>query len=220
MKNMRSSAMKIVLLVLAIGAAGCAIERERHAVPLHYEGPAFSRVIPAGVKVPSIAVSPFQDNREQKDRLGHYVRHRLIVDLVPDQRPVAESLTQMVRERLQNAGFRTSSGTWDGSLDTVSEQKSDYVLFGKIRILDFTDRGQFVKAQRRGTVILEFRLGDPRARRIQTRTVEVTPKDINIKFTGTQSELAAFDSIIRKTISTALSEGLSSVIQKMTPTNR
>lgn len=220
MKTIKTSAFGAILLAVAVSTTGCAIDRGRHAVSIYYEGPKISRVIPAGVKVPSIAISPFQDNRKKKDRLGHYARHRLIIDLVTDKKSVAESLTQMTSERLQKAGFRISSGTWDGRLDTLSQQKSDYVLFGKIRILDFTDRGQFIKTKRRGMVLLEFRLGEPRARRVQTRTVEVAPSDLNIKSTGTKSELAEFDSIIRKAISTALREGLSSVIQKITADNQ
>lgn len=199
------------IFVLAFLAWGCATSQVERKVSLFYEGPSPTTVVrSAGVS--EILVSPFVDLRKNKNTFGTYGWGNANVTYSSTPGNVSEAVTNLTIRFLQDAGMKTVTGKWDGRLDSLANISSDHAMYGEIERLDFSGRGRFYKADKKGIVRLKIKWGDKRSRKIVTRSVEVTPDLQQFHLLDSSYDhVARMEGTIRKTVNRAIREGMSSL---------
>ncbi len=199
------------ILILASLAWGCASSQVERKVSLFYQGPNPTTVIRSSA-VSKILVSPFVDLRKGKSTFGTYGWGNANVTYSSTPGTVSEAVTNLTIRFLQDAGVKTVTGKWDGSLDSLPSISADHAIYGEIERLDFSGRGRFYKADKKGIVRLKIKWGDKRSRKIVTRSVEVTPDLQQFHLLDSSYDhVARMEGTIRKAVNRAIREGMSSL---------
>lgn len=202
------------ILFLAVSVWGCATSLVQRKVSLFYEGQKPSTIVNSSSDgiISEILVAPFIDNRTLKKSFGTYAWGNLSVDYSSSPGTVAESVTHLMIGFLQKAGLKPVTGKWNGELSTLPDISAEHALYGVIERLDFSGRGRFYKADKSGIVRLTIKWGNRRARRVITRSVEVTPnrQDWHILNSG-YDHVGKMEDIIRQSINRAIWEAMSTL---------
>ncbi|MEE9240243.1 MAG: hypothetical protein V3U53_03530 [bacterium] len=203
------------ILSLAVFTWGCATSLVLRKVSLFYEGPKPAEVIDASAQAPSeILVAPFVDLRKNKKSFGTYIWGHLSVDYTSSPGTVAEAVTHLMNGFLQQAGLKTISGQWDGELSSLSDIPTENAIYGEIERLDFSGRGRFYRADKRGIVRLIIKWGNRNTRKVVTRTVEVTPDRQDYHLLDTRYDhVSQMEGVIRKAINRAVREAMSKLFK-------
>jgi hypothetical protein len=204
----------VLPLLLSAALWGCAAERIEHAVSLHYEGADAPRLFESS-QAPTIIITPFQDRRSGKDRLGVYQWQNLTVEMTPKQGTASAGVTGMARAFIERMGLKPVQGAWDGEATSLPDIGADYALYGEILALNFTGEGGIPDAKNRGRVAIEVRLGSRAARTVVRRGVEVAPDEFQfILFDNRYEHIGRMDQIIRRSVSRAIRDSLTDLVRR------
>jgi hypothetical protein len=210
------------IAIIAVSVWGCATSLVERKVSLFYDGPKPVNITGASAQeLPEILVAPFTDFRKNKKSFGTYDWGNLSVNYISTPGTVAEAVTRLTIGFLQEAGLKTVNGQWDGELGTLPGISSEYAIYGVIERLDFSGRGRFYKADKRGIVRLIIKWGDRNARKVITRMVEVAPdrQDYHI-LNRSYDHVSRMEGVIRKAINRAMWEAMSTLFKTSVNSNR
>ncbi len=210
------------IAIIAFSAWGCATSLVERKVSLFYEGATPANITGAsGQESPKILVATFADFRKNKRSFGTYDWGNLSVNYISTPGTVAEALTRLTIGFLQKAGLKTVNGQWNGELSTLPGIPVEYAIYGEIERLDFSGRGRFYKADKKGIVRLIIKWGDRNARKVITRMVEVAPdrQDYHILNTS-YDHVSRMEGVIRKAINRAMWEAMSTLFKTSVDINR
>ncbi len=203
------------VLLIAVFVWGCATSIVERKVSLFYEGPKPANIIDTSAQgFSEILVAPFVDLRKEKKSFGTYDWGTLSVNYTSTPGTAAEAVTHLMIGFLQKAGLKTVNGKWNGEIDTLPDIPSEHAIFGEIERLDFSGRGRFYKADKRGVVRLNIKWGNRNTRKVITRTVEVTPdrQDYHL-LESSYDHVARMEDVIRKAINRAIWEAMSTMFR-------
>ncbi len=206
-------------VLLLAGAAGCgAGQRLRHEVPLRFDASQFLLPRDPVRGASAVIVVPFADLRRERGTLGTYRKYPDTIDFVPAGGSVSDSLTEITREFFRRTGYRPQPGEWRGDVEPLADLPADIAVFGEIFQLDFSGRGTFYEASHRGVVQLKIHMGSREARRVISRTIEVTPDALDFHLFDTRfSHHERLAEVIQKAVNKALHEGLTNLVSRIVP---
>lgn len=204
-----------VIFIIAVLAWGCAISLVDRKVALFYEGPQPRTLLAsASTSISEILISPTVDLRTEKDSYGAYDWGNSRVNFISSPGTVAEAVSRLISGFFQKAGVKTVTGRWNGQLDTLQDIPAAHAIYSEIERLDFSGKGRFYKANNRGIVRLTIKWGNKAARKVVSRTVEVTPDLQQFHILDTAYDhVARMESVIRDSVNRAVWEGMSTLFQ-------
>lgn len=194
---------------------GCATSRVERRVLLAYEGPRPGSLLEPSVKAfKGVIVVPFVDLRRDKHTFGTYTWGNMSVNYTSGAESVSTGITRMVMEFLSRAGMQPTAGKWNGRIDTLPKIKGSHALYGEIERLDFSGKGRFYEAKKTGMVRIVIKWGNRAAGKIVTQTVEVTPDNREFHlFSAGFDHVSKMEELIRKTVSKAIRESITTVFK-------
>lgn len=218
MKSIRRSGKWLVLGATFALLWGCTIHELERPVALTYVGAAPAARFRDRAQAPTILIAPAVDERVGKRHLGQYRWYNYTYQLISRGASVAGAVESIVTQYLNRSGFRIQQGAWDGRLETLGSIPTDYALHIAIGSLDFSGRGVVPKMQTQGKVRVAFRLGSKADRKVWRREVEVSPEDTQFALPiGQEKQVAEMGGLIRRTVSRAVRDGLSELLDHIAP---